>query len=665
MKFVALFAVLGAGCSERGFNPLDDSDDTDIGIPEDSGDTSDPPTEECNGLDDDDDGQIDEGFPDLDDDGTKDCMDTTCEVEFDPLDSVPIDPECINVDPIADPWDYDELWVWEHWSTDEGLRNAYSTPLVGAVGPYSQAAVVTVVFTEGDFEGGQVVALDASSGAEFWKSTDTVYATSILAIADVTGDGDDDVVAINHLGHAIAIDHTGANLWESTDWCGSDNVVVADLEGNGSIEVICDRHVFNGATGAVEANLATSFIGVETPAIGDVDNDGTSEIFAGNSLYSADGTELWAGPWSGQSQSGRAIVTYFQNDGDAELELLLMADGVFDIYDHEGNLVHHTANQGTFLGYPCIADLDGDDILDVAFGADMGFKVLHPDGYELWSKATANNSGDASCSTADLNGDGFREVIFADTDTFYVLDGVTGAERIADNGHSSGTANEYPTVVDVDGDGTSEILLASNDFWYGTDPGWTGIRALAHTGEGWRSGGDSWTTYENSLETGFLHSTPESEGAVLPDWFVTIEDLCYSGCEAGARASAAIRIVNNGGSAPNEDLTISLYWETESGSTLIERGYIPAVQPGAALTMTMNDIPITLKQATLSRGRTIPSISKTLSSNAMNPTMRPPGPIIPATEVRCARSNSCRFQRFLKSLGFPTRFFRFRKNEFA
>jgi hypothetical protein len=76
-----LLAYATTGCSEYEFktdqeHPSHPDELTDTQVIVDTGDSAPPVTEQCNGIDDDADGLVDEGFPDTDSDGIADCVDT-------------------------------------------------------------------------------------------------------------------------------------------------------------------------------------------------------------------------------------------------------------------------------------------------------------------------------------------------------------------------------------------------------------------------------------------------------------------------------------------------------------------------------------------------------------------------------------------------------------
>ena len=87
-----------------------------------------------------------------------------------------------------------------------------------------------------------------------------------------------DVVAINDQFRVEAVDGaTGSTKWVSDAVLSNTypHVVVADLQGDGTPEVIADNTVLNGRNGSTHFQIPISsvFIG-RMPAVGDINQDG-------------------------------------------------------------------------------------------------------------------------------------------------------------------------------------------------------------------------------------------------------------------------------------------------------------------------------------------------------------------------------------------------------
>jgi hypothetical protein len=130
------------------------------------------------------------------------------------------------------------------------------------------------------------------------------------AIADLDGDGRLEIIATSQ-GQVLAFRADGSVYWTSTPtspensspqtftgWTNSP--VIADLDGNGSLEVVltAGKHVAilrgdNGqqlsasSNGDTRPTLWMWFLNNSTPAIGDIDNDGKLELASGGSHTNA------------------------------------------------------------------------------------------------------------------------------------------------------------------------------------------------------------------------------------------------------------------------------------------------------------------------------------------------------------------------------------------
>ncbi|MCP4664145.1 MAG: hypothetical protein GY856_52845, partial [bacterium] len=96
-----------------------------------------------------------------------------------------------------------------------------------------------------------------------------------------------------------------------------------------------------------------------------------------------------------------------------------------------------------------------------------------------------------STTVFDLDGDGSREVLYLDNETFYIPGGTTG-ELLHSQPNTSKTGSEYPVVADVDGDGRAEILLPSNAGFNG-DLSTQGLHVLGHPS--WQGTRPIWNEY--------------------------------------------------------------------------------------------------------------------------------------------------------------------------
>lgn len=246
-----MWVVLLVGCHVDGaLTPKDAGAGFDTGTPIEETDSA-AADETCNGLDDDGDGQVDEGYADQDGDGIADCVDPTCtDLEVAAAGTVPTVAACTStqsVTPVAEAWATTVEWTWNGASAAEW--GVFSGPVVAVTEDTDGDGVVTmadipaviVVTTLAGTPTASVVALDGATGTERWR-----YAGGNgfqqPAVADVDGDGIPEVLFLDWDGFVYAIRAPGELVWTSTEPVvsvyGSSIVNVADLEGDGTVEVV-------------------------------------------------------------------------------------------------------------------------------------------------------------------------------------------------------------------------------------------------------------------------------------------------------------------------------------------------------------------------------------------------------------------------------------------
>lgn len=348
-----------------------------------------------------------------------------------------------------------------------------------------------------------------------------------LAAGDLDGDGDSEIVGMGVDSGTFAFHHDGTLMWESayptaiergTRWARTIGgaVSLADLEGDGTVEVIVGRTVLEGRTGAhrwTGSNVTTTrgANGSLGPisCVADLDDDGIQEIIAGRTAMRADGSVMWANEAAGDGLCAVADVIA-SNPGP---EVVLASIGYLYVFD---NLTGATLwerlieGRGTQAlgGPPTIADFDGDGRAEIGVAHGSAYGVYDLDCTRRdpamgcraagvrWTAATEDDSSAATGSSVfDFNGDGRAEVVYNDQFFLRIYDGAAGTE-LWRQPNSSRTRTENPVVVDVDNDGEAEIVVTANaEAWYlrnprdrTTDPGveiwgdargrWVGARRI-------------------------------------------------------------------------------------------------------------------------------------------------------------------------------------------
>ena len=486
---------LGAG--EDPTPPQDDDDDDSTEAPG----VDDPipegiPVELCDGVDNDGDGLVDEGYPDGDLDGIADCVDESSDPDLPDAAYVTPDPSCtIPLGPASgDPWQLAVEWTFD--LSAHGGSNAY--PAVGQLTDDDGDGAITaadqpdiVVITH---DGSSLYALHGDGSGTVFELHSGFGKYAGATIADVDQDGEPEVVTPDEGLRLVAFDAGGAVDWVSppglVDYA-FNNATVADLEGDGDIEIIVADWIVDGATGSVVGYL-TPWSCLYPPAVADLDADGVQEFLCPSvGAHAPDGTLIWA---SGCAQTF-GFTAVAELDGDPQGELFEVCDPELFVYDHDGSVLAQSVlpfDQATHAepGPPAVADFDGDGEVELAVPVNDTFSLWNPDGTMVWSRPIEDPSGFSGCAGADLNGDGVYEIVYADEVALYILDGPTGEILARWDDRESVTGIDYPVVADVDGDGSAEIVVVSNQGAF------QGLAVLGHPDDGWPTTQRAWNVHD-------------------------------------------------------------------------------------------------------------------------------------------------------------------------
>jgi hypothetical protein len=208
---------------------------------------------------------------------------------------------------------------------------------------------------------------------------------------------------------------------------------------------------------------------------------------------------------------GFSAIADFNLDGTPEV--VTISSSTVHLSGVDGSLWWETPlPEGKGGGAPTIADFDGDGYPEVGVAGSTYYSVYDTDGTVLWSNTVQDFSSSVTGSSVfDFEGDGKADVVYADELTLWIYDGASGAVKLEETGHASGTLYEYPLVVDVDHDGASEIVLASNNY---TFDGWNGITVIGDANNSWRPSRPVWNQFAYSItnveDDGTIPRHPES-----------------------------------------------------------------------------------------------------------------------------------------------------------
>ncbi|WP_434420977.1 FG-GAP repeat domain-containing protein [Nannocystis pusilla] len=482
----------------------------------------------------------------------------------------PNDPECLQSCEYATGGEFNPTlkFAWGGVVDPPYSSDIMMTPIVvqlddddcdGKISERDIPEIVFSTFTSGAYgTNGSLHAISIEDGVvvDKWNVlAGTVNPTKQLAGGDFDGQPGTEVVACGKGGEVFAVKgEDGSLLWTANQTCFMP--AIADLEGDGSAEVIVEGAILDGATGAVKATfdppLNTSFI------VSDLDDDGVLDIITSSRGYHADGsvfvdtllaaqsqfyaTQDWKSPWP--------AVADFDLDGVPEVVVIDNINHALSIWRHDPNApngfvvvrgpvdINGTLDPASCApgswgrthggGPPTVADFDGDGVPDVGTAGGIGYAVFSgaalvdpgvagPDTF-LWVKKTVDcSSASTGSSVFDFDGDGKAEVVYSDQNRLRIYEGPTG-DVLLERCNTTATLIEYPVIANVDNDGQADIVVVSNAYGK-ADPNITCVEDGVNGQSGVRvfgTAGGKWVRTRRVWNQHSYHITNINEDGSLP-----------------------------------------------------------------------------------------------------------------------------------------------------
>ena len=425
--------------------------------------------------------------------------------------------------------------------------NSMSTPMVADMDGDGLPEIIACTYTySAPWYSTGFHVVNGQTGALKYDISTVQYrnAGQMMTIADVDHDGKSELFLLGRDMKLYCYNYNGGVRWSSANTVDKNYLLsAADVNNDGEAEIVCGKYIYNAQTGTLllEGTMVETGMGFGAPhsvdsyhppyymyALGDVDNDGTSELCAGNTVYKMQITNpsgTTGNSWSILRQAflpdsivnkdGETFIVDFDNDGDFDVCVIgithslnnYTSSHMLNVYVWDGQtseLIAHSpllVNGEWGASIPYSGDLDGDGFPEIIFAVtNIGMLAYTYDTTTSSMSLMHNHSpfGETSGFTVfDFNQDGRSEIVYRGTHQLYIVDGITLNNLNEPITAYSGTVTEYPVVADVNADGHAEIVVtrAYGDWFTGSNAnGWVSVYGSQIPGA-WSSARKVWNQW--------------------------------------------------------------------------------------------------------------------------------------------------------------------------
>jgi outer membrane protein assembly factor BamB len=284
--------------------------------------------------------------------------------------------------------------------------------------------------------GGPNLTVLKADGSMLWQAE--MNNCNAPAIGDLNGDGKLEIAAVTGDGTVAVFDTAGKRLWSEENIGKRLQIpALARLHGGNNLSLVVPAqggvHAF-GPDGAQAWHVPLEGEGRYAPAVGDLDGDGQDEVVVCSRTDSAGaltaisgtGKVLWITVVS-REPDWCPIITSFDSNGEPRIIAQDVDVRKLLVLDARGQAIGTIPTTGRVLQTPVPLDLNHDGKLDLLLDSDLSYRMwaIANDGTPIWSYTPqsltmpgAKIKGGGSLLIADIDNDGFLEVVGGDDETW-------------------------------------------------------------------------------------------------------------------------------------------------------------------------------------------------------------------------------------------------------
>ncbi|MBI1804429.1 MAG: VCBS repeat-containing protein [Ignavibacteriae bacterium] len=333
-----------------------------------------------------------------------------------------------------------------------------------------------------------------ASGGGFLPKVD--YATGSgpwgVAIADVDGDGDNDIVTADVNADVISVLHNNGNgtFASKVDYAtgaSPRSVALGDVDNDGDIDVVAANNGFStvsvlkndGVGGFSSRNDYSAGGSPSCVALADINGVGSLDIVT--ALANGNAISILKNNGTGGYSSSVPYVVGLSPwwvaagdvDGDGGIDLAAAvsnSSGTVSVLANIGQgAVQNVAsyNAGSFPRAVAIADLDNDGRPDIVVANSVNDNVMlyrqQLDGSFLLQTTLSTPRGPWAIATGDIDGDGLLDicVVNAGAGNFSYFRNMNSFSFDARKDYKTGSSPHSIAIADIDGDGDQDVVVVN------------------------------------------------------------------------------------------------------------------------------------------------------------------------------------------------------------
>jgi len=327
-----------------------------------------------------------------------------------------------------------------------------------------------------------IYAFDGGSSTPMWVSEELNGYARDIAFGDITGDGNNNIIAATYDRVQILEAGNGTKNWYYAVGGTISSVACADFDGDSILDVAAGGSADSSGSPPNPEKSVWALRTVQTPllwefefgeygnalAIDDLNGDEFLDVITvcssddkANAINGENGAELWN--WTGTQNLYAVTTGDFDNNEQIDVAVAGADDRISALYGNNGSVMWQF-NTGDQIYRKCLqaTDLNDDGSVDVVAGCDDNYvyAINGINGNQLWSCNVGGDVNEVELAQMDTSGplDVVAAVGFGDNGKKIVV--INGSDGDIEWSYNAPEAVEHIEVMDVNNDDIYDVAVA-------------------------------------------------------------------------------------------------------------------------------------------------------------------------------------------------------------